>query len=64
MPRRPRNGVSTWSATTMPFYSDAEDNSPTYNGPPYRLVTVRMVGEVVQANTVVQDDISALGRAP
>ena len=56
-------GLHLGSVITMPFYSDAESNSPTYNGPPYRLVTVRMVGEVVMANTVVQDDISALGSA-
>ncbi len=49
------------SVITMPFYSDAEDNSASYNGPYYRRVTVRIVGEVVLANTVVQDDINALG---
>ena len=56
-------GLHLGSVITMPFYSDAESTSPTYNGPPYRLVTVRMVGEVVMASTVVQDDISALGSA-
>ena len=54
-------GLHVGSAIAMPFYSDAQANSPNYHGLPYKIASVKIVGLVVFANTVVQDDINALG---
>ncbi|MGA2123617.1 MAG: FtsX-like permease family protein [Acidimicrobiales bacterium] len=54
-------GVHVGSVIAIPFYSDAEDNSPTYNGPPYLFPRVTIVGEVVFNSSVVQDEIDQLG---
>ena len=54
-------GVHVGSVVHIPFFTDAESNSPTYNGPPYLDAKVKFVGEVVLGSSVVQDDIDALG---
>jgi hypothetical protein len=56
-------GVHVGSMIGIPFYSDAEDNSPTYNGPPYLFPKVTVVGIVVFNSSVVQDEIAQLGSA-
>jgi hypothetical protein len=54
-------GVRVGSVIQVPFYSDAEATSSTYNGPPYLTPTITIVGEIVINSTVVQDEIDALG---
>jgi hypothetical protein len=54
-------GVHVGSVVQIPFYSDKEATSSSYNGPPYRFPKVTIVGEVVINRTVVQDEIDALG---
>ncbi|MGH9020240.1 MAG: FtsX-like permease family protein [Acidimicrobiales bacterium] len=56
-------GVHVGSVIGLPIYTDAEATSNTYNGPPYRVVKVKLVGEVVFPQDVVADDISRLGSA-
>jgi len=56
-------GLHVGSVIGLPFYTDAEDNSPSYSGGPYLVAKVRIVGEVVFSTSVVQDDIEALGSA-
>ncbi|MGC2485286.1 MAG: ABC transporter permease [Acidimicrobiales bacterium] len=54
-------GVHVGSVIAIPFYSDAQSNSPTYNGPPYLFPKVTIVGVVVFNSSVVQDEIDQLG---
>jgi hypothetical protein len=54
-------GVHVGSVVQIPFYSDKEANSSTYNGPPYLFPKVTVVGIVVISSTVVQDEIGRLG---
>ncbi len=54
-------GVHVGSVIAIPFYSDAEDNSSSYNGPPYLFPKVTIVGVVVFNSSVVQDEIDQLG---
>ncbi len=54
-------GVHVGSVIGIPFYSDAEDNSPSYHGPPYLFPKVTIVGIVVFNSSVVQDEIDQLG---
>ncbi len=54
-------GVHIGSVIRVPFYSDKEATSSSYNGPPYLFPKITIVGEIVLNNTVVQDEIAALG---
>ncbi len=54
-------GLHVGSVIGVPFYTDAEATSPTYNGPPHLVAKIVLVGEVVFASSVVEDDIDALG---
>jgi hypothetical protein len=54
-------GLHVGSVIHVPFYTDAEQNSASYNGPPFKVAKVKMVGVVVFSTSVVQDDIAALG---
>jgi putative ABC transport system permease protein len=54
-------GVHVGSVIQVPFYSDQESTSSTYNGPPYRTPKITIVGEVVINSTVIEDEINALG---
>ncbi|MGB8196395.1 MAG: ABC transporter permease [Acidimicrobiales bacterium] len=54
-------GVHVGSVIQVPFYSDEESTSSTYNGPPYRFPKITIVGVVVINSTVIQDEINALG---
>ncbi|HEV3212244.1 MAG TPA: FtsX-like permease family protein [Acidimicrobiales bacterium] len=56
-------GVHIGSVISFPIYTDAESLSPTYNGPPYRVARMKLVGEVVFPHSVVQSDIDRLGDA-
>ncbi|HTT58728.1 MAG TPA: FtsX-like permease family protein [Acidimicrobiales bacterium] len=56
-------GVHVGSVIAIPFYSDAEATSSTYNGPPYLFPKVTIVGVVVFNSSVVQDEIDQLGSA-
>ena len=54
-------GVHIGSVIRVPFYTDKEATSSSYNGPPYLFPKIKIVGEIVINNTVVQDEIAALG---
>jgi hypothetical protein len=54
-------GLHVGSVIDIPFYTDAESTSPTYNGPAHLVAKVKLVGEVVFNSSLVQDDIDALG---
>jgi hypothetical protein len=54
-------GVHVGSVIQVPFYSDAQTASSTYNGPPYATPKIRIVGEIVINSTVIEDEINALG---
>ena len=54
-------GVRVGSVVGVPFYTDAETESSTYNGPPHLFAKIRIVGEIVTSDQVVEDDIAALG---
>jgi hypothetical protein len=54
-------GVHVGSVIQVPFYSDKQTASLTYNGPPYAFPKITIVGEVVINSTVIQDEINALG---
>lgn len=54
-------GVHVGSVIQVPFYSDQQTASPTYNGPPYAFPKITIVGEIVINSTVIQDEINALG---
>jgi hypothetical protein len=54
-------GVHVGSVIQVPFYSDQETASPTYNGPPYAFPKITIVGIVVINSTVIEDEINALG---
>jgi hypothetical protein len=56
-------GLHVGSVISFPIYTDAQSLSPTYNGPPYRVVRIRLVGVVVFAQSVVESDIDRLGDA-
>jgi hypothetical protein len=56
-------GVHVGSVIGIPFYTDAEVTSPSYNGKPYLEARVKLVGVVVFASSVIQDDINALSSA-
>jgi hypothetical protein len=56
-------GVHVGSVISFPIYTDAESQSSSYHGPPYRVVRIRLVGEVVFAQSVVESDIDRLGDA-
>jgi hypothetical protein len=53
-------GIHVGSVVHVPFYTDAQNQSAN-PGKPYFIAKVKMVGEVVQANTVVESDYDALG---
>jgi len=53
-------GVHVGSVVGVPFYTDAEAQSSTYNGPPHLFAKIRIVGEVVSSDLVVEGDIEAL----
>jgi hypothetical protein len=52
-------GVHVGSVIRIPFYTDAESTSSSYNGPPYLEARVKLVGVVVLATSLVEDDIGA-----
>jgi hypothetical protein len=54
-------GVHIGSVVQVPFYTDKETASSTYNGPPYMSPKITIVGEIVINSTVIQDEINALG---
>jgi hypothetical protein len=54
-------GVHIGSVIQVPFYTDEEATSSTYNGPPYMFPKITIVGEVVIPSTVIEDEINALG---
>ncbi len=54
-------GVHIGSVIQVPFYTDKESTSSTYNGPPFMFPKITIVGEIVINSTVVQDEIAALG---
>ena len=54
-------GVHVGSVIQVPFYSDEQTASPTYNGPPFAFPKITIVGEIVINSTVIQDEINALG---
>ncbi len=57
-------GLHVGSIIRIPFYTDAQTNSAKQASKipkPFRVVTVRMVGEIVPLGGVVQSDIDALG---
>jgi MacB-like periplasmic core domain/FtsX-like permease family len=54
-------GVHIGSVIQVPFYTDEESTSATYNGPPYASPKITIVGEIVINSTVIQDEINALG---
>jgi hypothetical protein len=59
-------GLHVGSVIQIPFYTDAQtqDFSGTSNPPkPFRLVTIKIVGEIIPLGGVVQSDIDALGSA-
>jgi hypothetical protein len=56
-------GLHVGSVIRIPFYTDAESTSSSYNGPPYLHARVKLVGVVAFASDLVQDDIDALGSA-
>jgi len=53
-------GVHVGSVIQVPFYTDSETSSPSYNGPPHLSPKIKIVGEIVINSTVVQDQIGAL----
>jgi len=53
-------GVHVGSVVQVPFYSDKEASSSSYNGPPYVFPKIKIVGEIVINSTVIQDQIGAL----
>jgi hypothetical protein len=53
-------GVHIGSVIHIGLYTDAEENS-NYGGKPHAVARVKLVGEVIFSDTVVQDDIDALG---
>ena len=54
-------GVHVGSVIQVPFYTDKDATSSTYNGPPYLSPKITIVGIVVINSTVIQDEINALG---
>ena len=54
-------GVHVGSVIQVPFYTDHESTTPSYNGPPFLFPKITVVGEVVINSTVIQDDIDELG---
>jgi putative ABC transport system permease protein len=56
-------GLHLGSVIGIPFYTDTESTSPSYNGPPHLVAKVELVGEVVFSSSVVEDDIDRLGSA-
>jgi hypothetical protein len=54
-------GVHIGSVIRVPFYSDEEASSSTYNGPPDKFPKITIVGEIVIPSTVIEDEINALG---
>jgi hypothetical protein len=54
-------GVHVGSVIQVPFYSDKQAASSTYNGPPYAFPKITIVGVIVINSTVIQDEINALG---
>ncbi|MGA3215447.1 MAG: FtsX-like permease family protein [Acidimicrobiales bacterium] len=56
-------GLHVGSVIAIPFYTDAESTSASYDGPPHLVAKVKLVGEVVFSSSVVEDDIDRLGSA-
>jgi hypothetical protein len=54
-------GVHIGSVIRVPFYTDKESTSSSYNGPPYLFPKITIVGIVVISSTVIEDEINALG---
>ena len=55
-------GVHVGSIIHVPFTTDAENNSSgSSDGKPHLVANIKLVGEVVFNNTVVEDDIDELG---
>jgi hypothetical protein len=55
-------GLHIGSVIGIPFYTDAQVNSP-YDEKPHLVAKVKLVGEVVFARSVVESDIGALNSA-
>ena len=55
-------GLHIGSVIRIPFYTDAQVNSPKQSGPA-TIAAVRMVGEFVASRDVLESDINALGSA-
>jgi hypothetical protein len=53
-------GVHIGSVIQVPFFSDKQATSSSYNGPPYLFPKITIVGEIVINSTVIQDEIGAL----
>lgn len=59
-------GLHIGSTIQIPFYTDAQTkNATSYSNlpKPFRLVTIKMVGEIIPLGGVVQSDINTLGSA-
>ncbi|MGA2529864.1 MAG: FtsX-like permease family protein [Acidimicrobiales bacterium] len=55
-------GIHIGSVVRVPFYTDAQ-NLAANPGKPYLTASIRIVGEVVTYDTIVESDYSALGSA-
>ena len=53
-------GIHVGSVIKLPFYSDAQVQSSTPSGPPH-IVTLKIVGVVIESQQVVQSDSQMLG---
>ena len=54
-------GLHIGSVIEIPFYTDAQNNSSSSLGKPFRIVKVKMVGEFIPQQNVIQSDIAKLG---
>ena len=56
-------GVHIGSVISIPFYTDAENNSSSNTGKPFLIAKVKVVGEIIAATNVVESDLNALKAA-
>lgn len=56
-------GIHVGSTIQIPFYTDAQSNSSKAPGTPFLVANVKLVGEVVAGEDVVESDISKLNSA-
>ena len=54
-------GLHIGSIIEIPFYTDAQNNSSNSPGKPFRIVKVKMVGEFIAQQDVIESDIAKLG---